>query len=182
MNTLSYGLLAFLARTPYSGYDLMLKLQPFWQAKHSQIYPILSQMESDELLTSTWIKQCEKPDKKIYNITDQGVRKLKEWMYIPLADPITRDELSMKTYCMWMTDIDNAIDIIERRQAYYLKRMEIYNLLLEGMPEEKRQFGNHEFFDYLLIQKGVYNASAGLDWARMVLETLKNQRTKQQQN
>ncbi|HEY2491319.1 MAG TPA: PadR family transcriptional regulator [Paenibacillus sp.] len=181
MNTLSYGLLAFLSRAPYSGYDLMLKLQPYWPAKHSQIYPILSQMESDHLLTSTWIKQCEKPDKKIYNITENGIRMLKEWMYIPLADPITRDELSMKTYCMWMTNIDNAIDIIERREAYYLKRLNIFNLLLEDMPEEKREFGNHEFYDYLLVQKGVYSVSAGLEWTRMMLETLKNQRTKQQQ-
>lgn len=73
MNLLSYGLLGLLAREESSGYDLMLRIQPFWQAKHSQIYPLLARMESKELLASRWIQQSDKPDKKMYTITDKGI-------------------------------------------------------------------------------------------------------------
>ncbi|MBE9915785.1 PadR family transcriptional regulator [Paenibacillus donghaensis] len=178
MNTLSYGLLAFLARESSSGYDVMLKIQPFWQAKHSQIYPLLAQMEENELLTSYWVKQSEKPDKKIYSITDNGIRKLKEWMYKPLPDPVTRDELSMKTFCMWLTDRDNAIEIIESRKAYFLRRLESFRKMLQKIPEDKRGFGNREFYDYILVQKGIFNATAGLDWCSWVLAMLKEQQAK----
>jgi len=174
-------LLAFLAREPGSGYDVMLKIQPFWQAKHSQIYPLLAQMEENELLTSYWIKQSEKPDKKIYSITDSGIRKLKEWMYMPLPDPITRDELSMKTFCMWMTDRDNAIEIVETRKAYFTRRLESFNNMLQKIPEEKRTFGNREFYDYILIQKGIFNAKAGQDWCNWVLGMLKEQQATESQ-
>ncbi|GAB6990133.1 PadR family transcriptional regulator [Paenibacillus pini] len=175
MNTLSYGLLAFLAREPSSGYDLMLRIQPFWQAKHSQIYPLLSIMEEKELLSSYWIKQFDKPDKKIYTLTEQGTRKLKEWMYKTLPDPVTRDELSMRTFCMWMTDRDNAIEIIETRKAYFVRRLEAFEALKDKIPDEKRQFGNKEFYDYMLIQKGMFNASAGLEWCKWVLTMLREQ-------
>ena len=74
MNTLSYGLLGLLARRESSGYDLMLRIQPFWQAKHSQIYPLLSSMEEKQLLSSHWVQQSDKPDKKIYAITEKACR------------------------------------------------------------------------------------------------------------
>ncbi|RED39662.1 PadR family transcriptional regulator [Paenibacillus sp. VMFN-D1] len=173
MNTLSYGLLAFLAREPGSGYDVMLKIQPFWQAKHSQIYPLLAQMEENELLSSHWVKQCDKPDKKVYSITDSGIRKLKEWMYKPLPDPVTRDELSMKTFCMWMTDRDNAIDIVESRKSYFIRRLESFQSMQGKVTEEHKKFGTREFYDHLLIQKGIFNAAAGLEWCNWVLGILR---------
>ena len=71
MNILSYGLLGLLTREESSGYDLMLKIQPHWQAKHSQIYPLLSKMENDELLSSRWVQQSDKPDK---NVCSHGKR------------------------------------------------------------------------------------------------------------
>ncbi|MEC0090957.1 PadR family transcriptional regulator [Paenibacillus macquariensis] len=179
MNTLSYALLAFLAREESSGYNLMLRLQPFWPAKHSQIYPLLSQMESEELLTACWIVQCEKPDKKLYSITEKGIRKLKEWLYVPLADPITRDELSMKTFCMWLTDLDNAIDIIESRKVHLVKKLEHLHLKIGDKVREDLEFGTPEFFDYMLFQKAIYNVTSGLEWTNMMLDTLKDQRTKQ---
>lgn len=178
MNTLSYALLSFLAREQSSGYNLMLKLQPFWPAKHSQIYPLLSQMEAEEYLTSCWIVQCEKPDKKLYSITEKGIRKLKEWLYVPLADPITRDELNMKIFCMWLTDVENAIDMIEKRRSYYVKKIEKFNLKIANITLKDLEFGTAEFFDYMLIQKALLSTSSGLEWTTMMLDILKDQRNK----
>ncbi|MGE5704989.1 MAG: PadR family transcriptional regulator, partial [Clostridia bacterium] len=40
-----------LSRKPCSGYELAQYLEVFWQAKHSQIYPLLSKLEQEEMLT-----------------------------------------------------------------------------------------------------------------------------------
>lgn len=179
MNKLSYGLLAFIARQPLSGYDVMLHIQPFWQAKHSQIYPLLSQMEENGLLTSEWIKQYDKPDKKLYAITEQGLNKLTSWLDAPLADPVTRDELSLKLYCMWLTDQERAIEMIQSRLDFYENRLELLHKTLRSIPESKRDFGNREFFDYMLVQKGIYQADAGKQWCSMMLEALQSGSTTQ---
>lgn len=80
LNTLAYGLLGLVARTPSSGYDLMLQLQPFWQAKHSQIYPLLAKMEQEGYLEFTRVPQTDRPDKKVYSITEKGRTALREWL------------------------------------------------------------------------------------------------------
>lgn len=178
MNTLSYALLAFLAREQSSGYNLMLNLQPFWPAKHSQIYPLLSQMESEEYLTSCWIVQCEKPDKKLYTITEKGISKLKEWLYLPLADPITRDELSMKTFCMWLTDLENAMDMIQKRKIHLETKLEKFKLKLGDRTLDTLEFGTPEFYDYMLLQKGIHTVRGNLEWTNMMLEILHVQQIK----
>ena len=43
MNTLGYAILSTLVRKPCSGYELMQHLEVIWPAKHSQIYPLLSE-------------------------------------------------------------------------------------------------------------------------------------------
>lgn len=45
MNSLGYTLLSMLVRKPCSGYELKGYLELFWQAHHSQIYPLLNKLE-----------------------------------------------------------------------------------------------------------------------------------------
>lgn len=105
MNTLAYGLLGLVARTPSSGYDLMLQLQPYWQAKHSQIYPLLAKLEQDGYLQLTRVHQTDRPDKKVYSITEKGEIALKLWLAEPTAEPVVRDELVLKACCLPFTDL-----------------------------------------------------------------------------
>jgi PadR family transcriptional regulator AphA len=98
MNTLSYGLLSLLTLHPASGYDLMLRLQLFWPANHSQIYPLLAKLEESGYVGYDVIPQSDKPDKKVYAITDTGKAVLKEWISAPTAaNWLTKDELALKT-------------------------------------------------------------------------------------
>ena len=61
----------------------MLKLNAFWHTTHSRIYPLLAQLEKEEYLTCTLIAQTGKPDKKIYSITEKGLKTAMEWLLLP---------------------------------------------------------------------------------------------------
>ncbi|GAB6930123.1 PadR family transcriptional regulator [Paenibacillus sp. JCM 10914] len=173
MNTLSYGLLGLLARKESSGYDLMLRIQPFWQAKHSQIYPLLSRMEEKQFLSSHWIQQSDKPDKKIYAITEKGLQKLREWMYQPIAPAVTKDELALRTFCLWLTETGIAIDIYEDRRIVYLEKKRYFEQILSDIPEDGRIFGSQAFSKYILATKGLMMAETELKWCDWVLDLLK---------
>ncbi|MEK3735439.1 MULTISPECIES: PadR family transcriptional regulator [Paenibacillus] len=173
MNTLSYGLLGLVARKESSGYDLMLRIQPFWQAKHSQIYPLLASMEDKQLLSSYWVQQNDKPDKKIYAITEKGLQKLREWMYQPIAPAVTKDELSLRTFCLWLAEIGVAIDIYEDRRSIYTEKKRFFENILEGIPEDSREFGSKTFSNYILATKGLMLAETELKWCDWVLSLLK---------
>ncbi|SFS58515.1 PadR family transcriptional regulator [Paenibacillus sp. 453mf] len=168
MNILSYGLLGLLTRDESSGYDLMLKIQPHWPAKHSQIYPLLSRMEEDELLSSRWIEQTDKPDKKMYTITDKGIQVLLEWMYTPVSTSPIRDELSLRLICFQITNPELLRQWIEERRQWYQIRQEYYEDLLKALPDEAVQPTHSYFGDYIVNTKAAMKAKAGMEWCDWV--------------
>src|SRR5689334_3077586 len=81
---LRYAVLGLLASEEMSGYDLTQKFSEqvshFWNAHHTQIYRELQKLEDEGLVSYQLVEQQERPDKKIYTITDQGVEALLGWL------------------------------------------------------------------------------------------------------
>jgi DNA-binding PadR family transcriptional regulator len=84
---LGYALLSLLARGTKSGYDLAAGLKEpvgfFWHAHHSQIYPELARLEAAGLVTHTVVEQSDRPDKKVYSLTESGSATLTNWLESP---------------------------------------------------------------------------------------------------
>ena len=57
LNKLSYNILGVLVRQPTSGYDVVRALEKFRPVNISQVYPLLSEMETQGLLTSDEVVQ-----------------------------------------------------------------------------------------------------------------------------
>ena len=68
--------LGMLTDGPASGYDLKKEFEStfahFFAACYGSIYPALSRLSEDGLLTCEEIPQDGKPDRKVYRITDEG--------------------------------------------------------------------------------------------------------------
>jgi DNA-binding PadR family transcriptional regulator len=179
MNTLSYGLMSLLSQSSLSGYDLMLRIQPFWPAKHSQIYPLLAQLEKDEHVRYEHITQSDKPDKKVYSLTDKGIAALQQWLSEPASDPVIRDELSLKTFCMSLVDKNIARAMFVNRLEHYKLIMRLYeekilNLQQKGgwTAEETPPFSSPLFGVYVLIHKATKNCQMNIDWCEWVLKLM----------
>ncbi len=94
--SLKHGLLGLLNYADMTGYDLdkafKASLHPAWNTQTSQIYRELVIMEEKGWLSSRVEIQKDRPNRKYYHITDDGVRELKSWL---LKDHI-REELFLK--------------------------------------------------------------------------------------
>jgi PadR family transcriptional regulator AphA len=178
MNTLSYGLLALLSKGPRSGYDLMLQIQPFWQAKHSQIYPLLAQLEKEEFVQYIVFPQTDKPDKKVYSITDRGINAVKAWINEPTAQTVVRDEMMLKIFCVELADREQARHMCQVRKAIDQEKLVKYGNRLHQMIEESSDL--HDYLDinspkfghYILLQKAVSAAKANVEWCDWVMSLL----------
>lgn len=167
MNTLAYGLLSLLSRSADSGYDLMLKIKPFWPAKHSQIYPLLAQLESDGLVQHVLVVQTDKPDKKVYSLTDKGKEALRAWLGVPADDPVTRDELTLKLYCMDQGDPADIRLLLEQRVAYCNERLKWLQAKIEAYKSPPNA---SPLPVVLLIQKARFYYQSDLEWAEWALQ------------
>lgn len=88
--SLKHGLLGILKYKEMTGYELNKTFEDslsfFWHAKASQIYRELNAMESSGWLQSRQIIQNDKPNKRIYTLTDAGNEELLRWMHDPTED------------------------------------------------------------------------------------------------
>lgn len=174
MNSLSYGLLSLLSREPRSGYDLMLKIQPFWQAKHSQIYPLLSKLEAQGYVEHELIEQKDKPDKKVYSITGQGIVALQSWLSQPTNEPALRDELLFKIYASYLCDRQTTIQLLEERIGICQKRMLRLEGLMREIPEQALELGapdpiTPDFSRYILIQRSIEVVKSEIEWCKWAI-------------
>lgn len=180
MNTLSYGLLGLLTLRPCSGYDLMQEIQTFWPAKHSQIYPLLAMMEQQKLITYEYVSQTDKPDKKVYSVTEKGLEELNRWMERPCAEPVVKDELMLKTFCLWNADREQARGMFAERERLYEAKLDYLRnklkrlAVLAGCDPEQLPLRSRYFGVYLLLRKAVANTESNLDWCRWAMRAIES--------
>ncbi|GEN34961.1 PadR family transcriptional regulator [Aneurinibacillus danicus] len=176
MNALGYALLGMLVRKPCSGYELTQLLEVFWQAKHSQVYPLLMKLEQDGLVTFVYVKQTGKPDKKIYSITDKGKALLAEWTRKSPAPPVIRDEFLAKVYSIWLTDKDTAQRLFHERMTAYEEKIAFRKEEIKKMKEEYgdeiESITSRHFGRYLLFCRKLKQEEEEIAWCRWVLGLL----------
>lgn len=78
------AILGILSWKPSTGYELKKIFEDssfmYWSGNNNQVYKALISMEDEELVTSKVIHQDNSPYKKIYTITEEGLKELKEWV------------------------------------------------------------------------------------------------------
>ena len=88
--SLKYALLGFLNYYPMTGYELKkffdTSVAHFWNAEQSQIYSALKQLEGEDLVEMHVEAQTDRPNRKVYSITEDGRDELLEWLATP-AEP-----------------------------------------------------------------------------------------------
>lgn len=100
---LRYALLGILNYRPMNGYELKQFMDSatnhFWHAKLSQIYTTLKALEAEGMLISTVLTQEDRPDKRMYTITQDGRNDLRAWLEAPLIEiEPTKEPLLLKVF------------------------------------------------------------------------------------
>jgi DNA-binding PadR family transcriptional regulator len=82
--SIKHAILGLLAGGPLHGYDLKAAyesdLVPLAQLNFGQVYTTLDRLHHDGLVTPEVVVQSERPDRKVYTLTDKGRRELDEWL------------------------------------------------------------------------------------------------------
>ena len=178
MATLGYALLGLLAREPLSGYDLAQRLKervsPFWPARHSQIYPELARLEGQGLVSHRVVAQAERPDKKVYTITDAGLAALRTWVAAPVEVGPVRDELVLKAYSLWLAEPGQAVALFREHERRHRERLADYEARLAWLERryegELRRLGTPPFSTFIALQRGIGHEREYAAWCAWVAD------------
>jgi DNA-binding PadR family transcriptional regulator len=98
--SVKHAILGLLAGKPLHGYELKTgfeDLVPTTELNVGQVYTTLDRLSRDQLVTYEVVNQAERPDKKVYALTDVGRKELREWLATPSAvDLDLRNETFLK--------------------------------------------------------------------------------------
>lgn len=101
--SLPHAILGILSVMPMSGYDLKTQafdqsVAHFWQADQSQIYRTLSRMEAEGWVEYQLEVQTDRPNRKIYSLTDAGRAELQRWLHTEQPLPVNREAFLVQMF------------------------------------------------------------------------------------
>ena len=166
-----YAFLALLAKQPAHGYELKQALDstfgPGWPPLNfGQIYTTLSRLERDGLVRSQDVHQEGRPDKRVYELTQEGRQALQEWVDTSTTGTHIKDDFFMKVVLARLSGIAEPATLIERQRKEYLQAIkDMDNLITNQSPEDDPAA-------LLLVEGAILHLRADLKWLDLIEERL----------
>ncbi|MCY6369377.1 PadR family transcriptional regulator [Clostridium ganghwense] len=178
--SLKHGILGLLSYGSMTGYDVMKlfneSLNFFWNTQTSQIYRELDTLEKKEWVTSEYVVQKDKPNKKIFTLSDDGKRELISWLdehSVKNAMKI-RDEMTMRVFF----GSNGDKDILKKELIEYRKINEEFSRRLkqaEGELDYREQLTGkkgEKMYWLMAIKRGHFTAESNIQWVDDCMELL----------
>ena len=177
--SLKHGLLGLLSlEGSTTGYDLdktfKHSLAHFWHAKTSQIYRELSAMEDLGWLTSERILQEEKPNKRVYSITEAGSEELRKWLTLPdaIMGGKAKSAFLMRIFLSAEVGKEQTLKLLREYRDMCVSYMPGLRQAQELIAEEEAEYPEHAIYWKLTTLHGEISLKAALEWADRAIEIL----------
>ena len=182
--SLDYAILGFLNYGAFSGYDLKkafdASIKHFWSANQSQIYRTLSRLSENAWVAMDVVEQDDRPDRKVYHITETGKAALHEWLSAPL--PLEIEHSATLIQIFFSAQLDDAVVLAALQQQAEILRARLAQF--EAIPKQAQPYiqqinsPRDVFFWNLTLEYGIQLNQAKLAWVeetmRKIQETLLN--------
>lgn len=123
--SLKYALLGLLSYQPMTGYELKQffdsSIAHFWNAELSQIYPTLKSLEDANFVSKHVEVQENRPNRKIYAITDEGREDLLRWLRTPAPPADLRDPFLIKVFLGTALPVEDTLVLMRRQMEEHQK-------------------------------------------------------------
>ncbi len=173
---LQFIILGLLAQENRTGYDLTQaftdEIGEFWQAGHSQIYPLLARMQAQGLIDYERTVAGTKLEKKLYHITAAGRAALSAWIATPTPElAASKDEFVLKLYFIDSAADERLPEMLREQLNVHIEKiahLEMRRQLLFA-SEEARQahFGHYLILDHALQRERDYK-----QWLERALQSI----------
>ncbi len=177
--SLAHVILGLLQQQERTGYDLKNEcfnrcIAYLWQADLAQIYRTLDKLEAQGWITCTVEIQHDRPNRKVYSITETGVAQLVQWLQTHQSLPIVREPLLAQLHFAAQLPNEAIIHLLEleleaRREK--LAQCEAISVPSLDNPTASREQKMHRLVLELVKQR----EQTYLNWLTDAIETIGTQ-------
>lgn len=176
--SLQHAMLGILSQQPMTGYDLKTvcfdqTIAHFWQADQAQIYRTLDKMADAGYVESTLEIQTERPNRKVYSITDAGRAELRRWLLSPQAMVAYREPLLVQLFFAESLTNAQIIMLLEAQQRAHAARQQDYAVVplppLDALDKDNRTAQ----LQRLTLELGLRIEAAYQEWFTLALSVVR---------
>lgn len=160
--------LAILSKKPMHGYDLKNTFEELvsdqWSLNFGQVYTTLSRLERDGLVSVEAVKQEEKPDKKIYSLTEEGKEQLDIWLKQEPDWSVFHDELSFQLTALEYLNQGELISFLSGYRAYL-------SGLIRELILKKSEIADQKSMTAWVFERNIMKAEADVKWVENYIQS-----------
>jgi PadR family transcriptional regulator AphA len=177
--SLEHAILGFLNYHPYTGYDLKkifdTSIRHFWPADQSQIYRTLSRLTEQGLAKMEKIPQEDRPDRKVYHITEAGRTEFLRWLSAPPEMDEPRSAPLVQVFFAANLSDEEILAKFEGFATIMRALLTQYEQVPDKISPYRQEINSprENFFWMLTLENGICSMRANLQWAESVIERLK---------
>lgn len=178
--SLEHAILGFLNYKPFSGYDLKkafdTSVQHFWPADQSQIYRTLARLADQGWAEAEVIQQEDRPNRKVYTITETGRAELRRWLTEPLPAHKERHTSLIQVFFSGQLSDAEILAMFEQEAERLRERLARYDQVPQQSAEYVATINSprETFFWMLTLEFGIKMAQASLEWVESVIQRIEN--------
>lgn len=116
--------------------------------------------------------QENRPNRKVYKITDNGRQDLKRWLGEPREKEIIREPFMVQVFFLAQLDKDKIGAILQHRLDLYRRQLESYRQIKEQFRQRPLDdsFKKDAFFWELTLDAGIRHTTTAVEWLEEAIE------------
>ncbi len=175
--SLTHAILGLLQNEPMTGYDLKtrafdLSIGHFWPADQAQIYRTLDKMAEEGWVESHLEMQEDRPNRKVYHITDAGRAELRRWLITPQSLLTNRQPFLIQVFFARDLPNETIINLMQQQLEAHQSRLAHYQQI-PLPPLEQLMDNRDQALQRLTLELGIQIEQAHIYWLQMSLAVVR---------
>jgi DNA-binding PadR family transcriptional regulator len=170
--SLKYVVLGLLVQRPKHGYELKLEAERLLggsaELNPGQLYPLLRKLAEQRLIAGERIEQEDRPDKRVFTLTEDGERDLSQWLEGPLPPKVERSSAFMRFVVLALVRRDQALAFLQAQRRLLLDF--IGQLVADRVERQK----SDDLATNALREATILHAEADLKWIEWLETALRD--------
>jgi PadR family transcriptional regulator, regulatory protein AphA len=171
-----YVVLGILSYGPMSGYDIKAWIEEgvgyFWNISYNQIYPALKIFVKDGLATCITVRSDNRPERKVYSLTDKGTETLKKWLVEPINSySFKGNELLLKLFFGAQISIEDNVKHVTKYKNYMNQLLDDLQKIEKQIKEENSTDPSRPF-RLAAVKQGIMQTGTLANWCDQTIDGL----------
>ncbi|MCL2752675.1 MAG: PadR family transcriptional regulator [Defluviitaleaceae bacterium] len=181
--SLTFGLLGLLRYSDSTGYDLakLFKetINSIWHAQHSQIHRELNRMQEQGWVSSQVVVQEGKPNKRVFSITDDGMKALEKWLHEPADLYQNRRSPLLINILLGAVSPEETLRKLKKERDDYVAALEPHiqknKELIEGFKSSFKNGEEESLYWQMAVDFGIAEAKMVIQWTQECIDRLEKE-------